>query len=193
LQVFCFKQNLSIKDFVDVVHQLRSTANSLGVALESLPSYIKQLEGRVHRLTKEIEEKRSDKQEALEDCDVTLEKLEEYIDDRPFFETNQKLKEQLDKVTREQDRYKQFTTEIENERFGREIEEYNNLTIPEEQLDEANDKLGLGGLTPMAQRSDVDKLYEIAMQIYHWPSEHVDIIRQLMKTTPEFRISSKLI
>jgi hypothetical protein len=28
--------------------------------------------------------------------------------------------------------------------FDKEMEEYNNLTIPEEQLDEANDKLGLG-------------------------------------------------
>jgi hypothetical protein len=35
--VFCSKLNLSIKDFVDVVLQLRCTANSLGVALENLP------------------------------------------------------------------------------------------------------------------------------------------------------------
>ena len=34
--VFCSKLNLSIKDFVDVVRQLRCTANSLGVALENL-------------------------------------------------------------------------------------------------------------------------------------------------------------
>jgi hypothetical protein len=45
LQVFCFKQNTSIKDFVNVVHQFRSTVNSLGVELKSLPSYVKQLEG----------------------------------------------------------------------------------------------------------------------------------------------------
>jgi hypothetical protein len=96
-------------------------------------------------------------------------------------------------VTRERDRYKQLATELENERFGKEVEEYNNLTIPEEQLDEANDKLGLGGLTPMAQRLDVNKLYKIAMQIYHWPSEHADIIRAFMKTIPDFRISGKII
>jgi hypothetical protein len=38
--VFCSKLNLSIKDFVDVVRQLRCTANSLGVALENLPSCV---------------------------------------------------------------------------------------------------------------------------------------------------------
>ena len=38
--VFCSKLNLSIKDFVDVVLQLRCTTNSLGVALENLPSCV---------------------------------------------------------------------------------------------------------------------------------------------------------
>ena len=56
LQVFCFKQNLSIKDFVDAVHQLRCTANNLAVTLERLPSHVKQLESDADRLTEEVEE-----------------------------------------------------------------------------------------------------------------------------------------
>jgi hypothetical protein len=39
-------------------------------------------------------------------------------------------------------------------RFDKEMEDSNNLTIPEEQLDEANDKLDLGVSTSIAQRVD---------------------------------------
>jgi hypothetical protein len=55
------------------------------------------------------------------------------------------------------------------------------LAISEE-LDEANNKLGLGGSTPRDQRLDPDKLYKIVMEIYHKPSKYIDIIRQLMRT-----------
>ena len=44
---------------------------------------------------KEMEEKSLEKQESLEDYDITLESLEEYTDyteNRPLFETNQKAK-----------------------------------------------------------------------------------------------------
>jgi hypothetical protein len=75
LQVFCFKQNLPIEDFVDVNHQLCYTANSLGVPLERLPSY-------VDELAEQIREKRLEKQEALKDYDVTLELLDEFSANR---------------------------------------------------------------------------------------------------------------
>jgi hypothetical protein len=46
-----------------------------------------------------------EKQEALEDYDITSEVLDEYTANRPLFETNQKLRAQLDKVTKERDTY----------------------------------------------------------------------------------------
>jgi hypothetical protein len=62
------------------------------------------------------------------------------------------------------------------------MDEFDNLAISEEELDEANDKLCLGGSTPRDQRLDPDKLYKIAMEIYHQPSKYIDIIRKFMKT-----------
>ena len=129
LQVFCFKQNLSIKDFVDAVHQLCCTANNLGVPLERLPGHVKQLESDADRLTEEVEEKKLEKQEALEDYDVTLESLEEYIENRPLFETNERLREQLDKVRQQRDNY---ATELMSERIGKVFDEYNNCWVTDD-------------------------------------------------------------
>jgi hypothetical protein len=105
LLVFCFKQKLSIKDFVEVVYELSGTADRFDVPLESLPSYVKELENKVQTLEKEINEKRLEKQEALEDYDVTLESLEEYKANRPLFEENKKLREELADARQERDIY----------------------------------------------------------------------------------------
>jgi type III secretory pathway component EscV len=181
LEVYCFKHNLSIKDFVDAVHQLRCTANDLGVPLERLPSHVKQLESDADRLTEEVEEKKLEKQEALEDYDVTLESLKEYMENRPLFEINEKLREQLDKVTKQRDNYK---TQLAIERSDRELRDYNTWAMSEIELEEANDMLGLGGY-PTDQRLDLNKFKEIVMDIYQRPTKYIDTIKQFMKTRPE--------
>jgi hypothetical protein len=129
----------------------------------------------VHKLDREIEDKRLEKQDALADHDATLELLEEFSANRPSFERNQKLREQLDEMTKLAGAYKR---EIDDGNFDREWE----MMMSEEQLDDANRKLGLGDNsyhTP--QQLDPDKLYKIAMYIYHHPSEFVETIRQFMK------------
>jgi hypothetical protein len=175
LQVFCFKKNLSINEFANLVYDLSSTADKIGVSLENLPGYIKQLESSVQRLKREIEDKRLEKQDALADYDATLESLEEFSANRTLFERNQKLRIQLDKMTKLAGAYKR---EIDDGKFNREWE----MCIPEEQLDDANHKLGLGDSSyPTPQQLDPDKLYKIAMYIYHSPSEFVETIRPFMK------------
>ncbi|MGB6628964.1 MAG: hypothetical protein WBE61_12615 [Nitrososphaeraceae archaeon] len=128
LEVFCFKQNLWINDFVDVIYQLCRGANILGIPLENLPDYLKRLENTVLSLQEEIKEKRSEKEEALEDYDVTLELLEEYKANRPLFEENKKLRERLDKVRQQRDDY---ARELMDERFDKVMDEYNNCWIPD--------------------------------------------------------------
>jgi chromosome segregation ATPase len=112
LQVFCFKHNRSINEFVNLIYHLSSTADKLGVPLGNLPSYIKQLENTVQRLDREIEDKRLEKQAALADCDATLELLEEFRANRPLFERNRKLREKLDEMTKLAGAYKR---EIDDE------------------------------------------------------------------------------
>jgi hypothetical protein len=123
-----------------------------------------------------------EKQEALEDYDITSEVLDEYTANRPLFETNQKLRAQLDKVTKERDTYRR---ELEDERIGKMVDkevDSINMGISEEELDEANTKLGLSDCncsTCMTKRLNPDKLQKVVMSIYHNPAEYIDIIKQL--------------
>ena len=175
LQVLCFKQNRSINEFANLVYHLSSTADKLGIPLENLSNHIKQLESNVYKLDREIDDKRLEKQDALADYDATTELLEEFSANRPLFERNQKLREKLDEMTKLAGSYKK---EIDDGKFDREWE----MCISEEQLDDANRKLGLGDSTaPNTQQLDPDKLYKIAMYIYYHPSEFVETIRPFMK------------
>ena len=175
LQVFCFKHNLSIKEFANLIYHLSSTADKLGVPLENLPNCIKQLQSNVNRLAEEIEDKKLEKQDAIADHDATLELLEEFSANRPLLETNQKLREQLDEMTKIALAYRR---EIDGRKFDREIE----MLMSEEVLDDANRKLGLGDSSvPNPQQLNGPKLYKIIMYIYHNPNQYVDIIRRFMK------------
>ena len=175
LQVLCFKQNRSINEFANLVYHLSSTADKLGIPLENLSNHIKQLESNVYKLDREIDDKRLEKQDALADYDATTELLEEFSANRPLFERNQKLREKLDEMTKLAGSYKR---EIDDGEFDRDWE----MCISEEELDDANRKLGLGDSSyPTPQQLNPDKLYKIAMYIYHSPSEFVDIIRPFMK------------
>jgi hypothetical protein len=168
LEVFCFKQNVPIKEFVNDVHYLSSVAERFGIPLEDLQGYVKKLESNVEEINLK-------KQDVLEDYGVTLELLQEYIANRPLVETNKKLR-------KERDSYKiklanERAEKILREQFDKLWDEFE-WSISEEELEEANMKLGyvVQGLTP-------EKLKKIAMDIYYRQSKHTDIIKQLMKTT----------
>jgi hypothetical protein len=159
LEVFCFKQNLQIKKFIDLVYDLCSTADRLGVTLENLPIYVGELENDMHRLRKEVQGIKWQKQQEL---------LKEFELNRPLSARNQELEEELYSMILERER---FRTELERERASKVIDDYE-MTISEDELEEANRQLGVN-LNP-------DKLSEIAMEVYHHPSKYTDIIAQLM-------------
>jgi hypothetical protein len=59
LEVYCFKRNLSVKEFVDLVYRLYFIAyNEFRIPLEKLPDYVQQLEFEADELTEQIAQKK---------------------------------------------------------------------------------------------------------------------------------------
>jgi len=155
LEVHCFKAGLSIKEFIDLVDDIYSTADRLGVTLENLSSYTKGLEDLAHKLRKEVQ---LQKQQAL---------LKEAEQNRPLIARNQELKEEINAMKRQRE------TEIEQATSAsRAIDEYD-MTVSEDEIEEASKKIG--------HNLDLDKLHTILMEVYHHPSKYTDVIAQLMR------------
>ena len=57
LEVFCFKEKLSIQDFVSLITNMYNTADKLGIPLNRFPTYITELKDRIDVLRKKIGQK----------------------------------------------------------------------------------------------------------------------------------------
>src|SRR5215217_3490629 len=71
------------------------TANKLGISLDRFPAHVAELKDRIDALRNEIDQIDVKKQQALKDCDMTLELLQEYNANKPFILRLQKYKQQL--------------------------------------------------------------------------------------------------
>jgi hypothetical protein len=179
LEVFCFKQNLSIKEFVNIVHNISWTAEILGVPLEKLPGHVKQLENDLHMLTKQIEQKKLEKQNAFEDYGVTINLLEEFNKNKPLFETCREQKLELDKVKQEIESCKKELENLKNAELWKSKEEQQRWSIPETELDKANRELG-SNRSNLVQRLNPGNLKDIVMELYQHPSKYLKAITYMM-------------
>jgi len=168
LEVFCFKQDFSIMEFVNLVHDLSWTAEILGVPLDKLPSYVKLLEGAVYRLTREIEQKKS----VFQDYGATINSLEEFRRNRPLLDKFQEVTEELEKVKQQRD-------SCERERMWKQMESRHTWAIPEGELIEANKKLS-SGASYLVQALSPQALKRMVMDVYTYPSKYVEVIGQII-------------
>jgi hypothetical protein len=95
LEVLCYKKDQSFEDFVSLITNMYSASDELGIPLDKLPAYITELKDGIDAQRKEIDQTEAKKQQALKDCDTTLELLQEYNANKPFLVRIQNLKQQL--------------------------------------------------------------------------------------------------
>jgi hypothetical protein len=95
LEVLCYKTDQSIEDFVSLITNMYSAADKLAVPLDKFPAYITELKDRIDAQRKEIDQTEAKKQQALKDCDTTLELLQEYNANKPFVLHLQNYKQEL--------------------------------------------------------------------------------------------------
>lgn len=120
LEVFFFREQLSIKDFVSLVTRLHNTADKLGIPLDKFPVYITELKDKIKVLRNEIDQLETKKQDALKDCGITLELLQEYNMYKPFIIQIRKLKQQ---VADTEEKLNKCEQHLEDERLWNKLEE----------------------------------------------------------------------
>jgi hypothetical protein len=96
-----------------------------------------------------------------------------------MFDENQKLKQKLEQVTKERDKYKM---ELDHERIWKRKEEEYEWSIPVPELDKANKDLG-SRTGPYSEQVLLNPKYlkEMLMDVYHHPSKYVEVIGKLME------------
>jgi hypothetical protein len=178
LEVFCFKENLSVKQLFDCIHSIYLTAGKLGISLEDFPSHIEELKTHIDSLREEIKYWESEKESTLESYQTTEKLLKEFQMSRPMFDNNQRLKQELEQTKRERDKYK---IDLDHERIWKRKEEEYEWSIPVPELEKANTELRYRTGPYSEQGLNPINLKELVMDVYHHPSKYTEIIIKLME------------
>ena len=178
LEVLCFKGELPIEDFVSLITNVYSTADKLGIPLDRFPAHITELKDRIDDLRKEIDQIEAKKQDALKDCNMTLESLQGYNANKPFLVWMQKLKQQLADA---EEKIRKGEEDLEKERFWNKLEEQHTWKVSVDEVNKASVELGLSPLhnfdkNPSLSDSDLKRW---VMDIFYHPSRYVEVIRQI--------------
>jgi hypothetical protein len=177
LEVFFFREHLSLEDFVSLVTRLYNTADKLGIPLDKFPAYITELEARIDALTDEMNRLETRKKDALEDYGLTLELLQEYSAHKPFVIQMQGLKKQIPNAEAKLGKSEQ---ELENERFWNKLEEKYTWSISEDELNKANMEVGFGLFKNTGDMVRFARdLKEIVMDAFYHPSRYAKAIIQM--------------
>ena len=128
LEVFCFKERLSVEDFVSRVTNMYNTADNLGIPIQRFPSYVTELKDRIDTLTQEINRIEANTQAALRDYGVTLELVREYDANKPLLLQIQEYKRQLANANEEK---RECQQELKREKTWNKFEEEYTWSISE--------------------------------------------------------------
>ena len=184
LEVFCFKGELSIEDFVSLVTNMYNTADKLGISLDRLPAYVTELIDRFDAIKKEIDQMEAKKQQALKDYNITLELLQEYNANKPFTQQMRELKQQLEDA---KEKVRKLEEELENANLWNAADEVYTWSIPEDEFNKVRtelvpgSELGLGPIKNFDGKSDLRVVFvkEMIMDLVKYPSKYPGILGQI--------------
>jgi flagellar motility protein MotE (MotC chaperone) len=149
--VHCFKRGLEIGRFFEIVENVTSYSNKMGIPLEDLPAHIKEQLSSLEEIRSEIADAQSNLSSVLRDNDVTLSVLEDYKKDKPFIDTLVETQLELNKVTKERD---DLINQLLNEKSEKITRKYEWM-MPEHELEEANRLLIIHNSAPIELTSSI--------------------------------------
>ena len=171
-EIHCFRPGLDLQEFFDIVEEVASYSNELGIAVEDLPSHMEQQKETLEKLGSQIKDAKTNLSAVLQNNDVTLRDLKNYKNDKPVMDTLVETQEERANVTKERDRLGEKLTEERNKRITQKYEWF----VAKHELDEANKILvNHGSSAPIRS----EELYRLANDLFRQPSKYVDVIKIL--------------
>jgi hypothetical protein len=171
LAIVCFKRELSIDKFVDVIEDMLSLEDKVKIPLDQLPNQLLQQQRELENKEKEIQEIKLKKTLLLNDYHTTVNILEEYTRDRPAFERYIKLKEELEELKRERKRLLKYIDELELKIW---MMNYS-WASPTSDIDIVNSDYNCH------RRLTAKELLDMARDLVNRPRKYVDIIISLQR------------
>jgi hypothetical protein len=109
----CFKRGLTGEEYFNNVDKVCALSDNLEMPLDELPNYITQQELELEKVEKQTEDAKLKQRQVLQNYDVTIDELQEFIRDKPLIDHIKKLEKKLE--AEEENNY--LTEELASKEF----------------------------------------------------------------------------
>ena len=133
-EIHCFRPGLDLQEFFDIVEEVASYSNELGIPVEDLPSHMEQQKETLEKLNSQIKDAKTNLSSVLQNNNVTLRDLENYKNDKPVMDKLVEVQEELANVAKERDRLREQLAAERNQRITQKYEWF----VAKHELDEAS-------------------------------------------------------
>jgi hypothetical protein len=175
IDVFCYKQQITPKDFILKINQASTLARDLQTPIHKLPSIVHQLLNQKGKLEREIAIKKQEYRHVASLHEKYVDELKKFREKRHLLLKLNDLRQLLDHQNRTLDLISQENCDLAKENYYLKAILAKDDILPFE-FKETNKKLAfIGDNKPFDKKEISDIVYEL----YHYPSDHIDIIKTM--------------
>jgi hypothetical protein len=188
LEIYCFKQQIIPKDFVLKIKDVSDLAMDLKTPIHKLPSFINQLSIQKSKLEREIAIKKQEYNQVVKENETVIEELKEFRAKKHhlLYKIND-LQQSLNNQNKTLLSTTKELSDIAIENYHLKAILAKDYILPYE-FTKANKRLAYSGDNkPLDKKEIADIVYEL----YHYPSDHIDIIKTMRHWKKQHEIEIK--
>ena len=175
INIYCFKQQITPKDFVLKINEVSGLAMDLQTQIHKLPSFINQLSSQKGKLEREIANKKQDYNQMARLHEKYVDELKEFNEKRHLLPKLNDLQQLLDNQNKTLAITSKESCDLAKENYHLKAILAKDDILPYE-FKEANKKLVFIGDNKSLDKKEMG---DIVHELYHYRSDHIDIIKTM--------------
>jgi len=191
ISIYCFKQQITPKDFVLKINEVSDLAMDLQTPIHKLPSFVNQLSSHKGKLEREIANKKQEYNQVIKENEKYVDELQEFRAKKHLLPKLNDLQQLLNSKINTLDLAIKESSDLAKENYQLKAILAKDDILPYE-FTEANKKLDLSGDNKPLDKKEIAA---IVYELYYYPSDHINIIKtmrqRIKQQQHEFEINNQ--
>ena len=191
ISIYCFKQQITSKDFVLKINEVSDLAMDLQTPIHKLPSFVNQLSSHKGKLEREIANKKQEYNQVIKENEKYVDELQEFRAKKHLLPKLNEMQQLLNSKINTLDLAIKESSDLAKENYQLKAILAKDDILPYE-FTEANKKLDLSGDNKPLDKKEIAA---IVYELYYYPSDHINIIKtmrqRIKQQQHEFEINNQ--
>jgi hypothetical protein len=191
ISIYCFKQQITPKDFVLKINEVSDLAMDLQTPIHKLPSFVNQLSSQKGKFEREIANKKQEYNQVIKENEKYVDELQEFRAKKHLLPKLNDLQQLLNSKINTLDLAIKESSDLAKENYQLKAILAKDDILPYE-FTEANKKLDLSGDNKPLDKKEIAA---IVYELYYYPSDHINIIKtmrqRIKQQQHEFEINNQ--